>query len=608
MAEYQRSISAPSLGGLQTSPGVQIDRSQDTAAVANSIGQLLGLAAQSYGRNKAIAAGQRVGGEGESFAEAGIAAEQAGAELDIIRARNKEVGDDITADEAADYRKEVFDRVLTNQKRISGALKRGLISSTEATARLNVLRNEALSNPLVAPFQDQLDNALYQTTGGSGSTFAQTAAEVEAATIRKAELAALEETEKQVSGMLQTGVASSRKQALNIIAQQQQHQANMAFYNEKKARLGVTSQEAYAASQSLGTAQASSAYSQISQWISSGGDAAQAQGLRRNFVMEGERVKNAIRAAATGNNGELLVDSDTLSRQLNEVDQRVQDYTRMTEDQSATKGLLDVMAQRTAALDFKNQEIQIELSKLVPLFMAMKDNQVAGQWLWDNSINVNQMRNQWKIGTNPVLKMISKLSPADAQEQVTLVSEKVVKGQVLEGDDAEVAASLLTQRGGTAAVDESFKADPNQTITNLRNIPFSTASIADNNEWIGKAKTPEGKDQVLAIVKGAASRAIVSSITEGARQDSDVNGREQFTAPTSVKVTQEQMTPATSRAGQTKRWAVDTGGIWVSDTYRKEVVNAYKLGTKVPTLWNDNYETIDEWINDLFTRPVQTNQ
>ncbi len=606
MPEYSTNISGPNLQGLNVSPGVQIDRSSDSAAIAQTVGQVLGLAANAYGRSKAIAAGRTIGGEGESFAQAGSAANQAAEELDILRVQGKETGADITAEEAEDYKKEVFDRVLTNQKRIKGALSRGLISSTEATARLNVLRNEALSNPLIAPFQDQLDNALYRTTGGSGTTFAKTAAETEAATVRKAELAALEQTEQQVSGMLQTGIASSRKQALSIIAQQQQSAANIAYYNEKKARLGATSQEAYAASQTIATAQASSAYGQVAQWISTGGNAEQAQALKLGFMTEGEQVKNAIRQAATGRNGELLVDSDTLTRQLNEVDARTQAYSRMLEDQSATKGLIDVMAQRTAALDYKNQEIQIELSKIVPLFMAMKDNQVAGQWLWDNSINVNKMRNEWMIGTNPVLKMISKLSPQDTQEQVTRVSEKVVKGQALEGDEAEVAASLIVQKGGTAAVDESYKADPQQTIVNLRNIPVSAANIADNNEWLVKARTPEGKEQVTAVINGAASRAIINSMTERARSMEEKGKPADYTAPTQVKVSQVVEGSATNRGGQTKRWAVDTGGVGVSDMYRKEVVNAYKLGTKVPSLWNEDFDTIDEWISSLFTRPTQT--
>lgn len=608
MPEYRSGISGPNLQGLQTGPGVQIDRSSDSAAIAQTVGQVLGLAANAYGRSRAVAAGRRIGGEEESFAEAGVVATQAQEELDILRVQGKETGADVTPEEVDDYKKEVFDRLLTNQKRISSALSRGLISSTEATARLGVLRNEALANPLIAPFQDQLDNALYRTTGGSGTTFAKTAAEAEAATVRKAELAALEQTEQQVSGMLQTGIASSRKQALSIIAQQQQSAANIAYYNEKKARIGATSQEAYAASQTLATAQASSAYSQVAQWISTGGNAEQAQSLRMGFMAEGEQVKNAIRQAATGRNGELLVDSDTLTRQLNEVDVRVQSYSRMLDDQSATKGLMDVMAQRTAALDFKNQEIQIELSKIVPLFMAMKDNQVAGQWLWDNSIGVNKMRNEWMIGTNPVLKMIAKLSPQDTQEQVVRVSDKVVNGQALEGDEADVAASLLVQKGGTAAIDESYKADPKQTITNLRNIPISAANISDNNEWLTKARTPEGKEQVMAVINGAASRAIISSMNERAREMQEEGKTPNYTAPTQVKVQQVTEGSLTNRGGQTKRWAVDTGGIGVSDTYRKEVVNAYKLGTKVPSLWNEDFATIDEWINSMFTRPVQTKQ
>jgi hypothetical protein len=439
----------------------------------------------------------------------------------------------------------------------------------------------------------------------------------EAEITRKGQLEALQETEKQVTGMLLTKVASSRNQALSIIAQQQQHEANMAFYQEKKARLGVTSDEAYAASQTLSTTQAASSYSRIAKWISEGAKADQIAPLRLTFVEEGEQVKNAIRATATGNNGELLVDQATLRAQLDEVDQRVKEYSSMLDNQSNTKQLVDIMAERTAALDYKSQDIQIELAKMAPLFYAMKDNQAAGQWLWENAINVDEMKTEWQASSNPMLKMISRLSPQEVSKTISGVNKKIVEGVALSEDDMQIASETLTRKGATAAVKESYSRDPEQTLKNLSETPFRLKGISENLEWVAAAKTPEGKEQVLAIVSGSARRAIVSSFNESSKPRTytsrgakvDITG-EGFEVPSTVVVKKKEpvVAPTSSRGGaRTPQpvkdvWEIDTGGVWVSETYKSEVVNAYKLGTKVPSLWEDDFETVDEWVSSLFTR------
>ncbi len=608
MPDYSAQISDPNLSGLGVSP-VNVSKGDYRAAGAAALTQVLSLAASAYGQSKAKKAGQQIGGEGETFESAGQAAEQAKKEVeDLIRGKTEIIGADPSQEQVADLKKQVFDRVLTNQKRLQAALKRGAISSTEATARLNVLRNEALSNPLVAAYQDELDNALYVTTGGAGNTFGKTAEEIRQATVDKAQLEALAETEKQISGLINTRVAASRDQALNIIAQQQQHQANMAFYEEKKARIGVTSDEAYAASQTLTTAQASSAYGRIAQWVSSGADAKQISSIRLSLAEEGEQIKAAIRKSAIGKNGETLVDSNTLRQQIDEVDKNVSQFSRMLDDQSATKQLVDVMAQRTAALDYQNQTINIELAKIAPMFVALKDNQAAGQWLWDNAINVNQMRTQWQESSNPLLKMIGRLSPQEGARVVTGVSDKIVNGSPLDNDDKAISAELLTQKGATAAVDEGYKKNPDQVIKNLSETPFQLKQINSNLEWLAKAKTPEGKEQVSAIVAGSARRAITSSFNDSAGEDDWVvvgRGAKIKEKRTPYRVPEKVLVrPKKNVVNNVETWDIDTGGIWVNDAYKSELVNAYKLGTATPSLWNDRFETIDDWLNSLFTRPA----
>lgn len=605
MAEYRQEISGPSLGGLETS-NYNIDTSSSKGAIANALTSALVVAADAYGKSKAKKAGDAIAGQ-ESFEEAGIAATEAQATLEqMLSQKEAEIGKPVTDDQKRDLKNAVFDKVLNNYKRIEGALSRGLISSTEANARLAVLRNEALSNPLVAPYQDELDNALFKNTGGAPTQFGATSGEQQAAAASKGELAAIQATEEKVATYIRTGLAASRKQALSIIAQQAQHEASMAYYQEKKAKLGVTSDEAYAASQTLATSQAASSYGKITKWIADGADAKEVSTIRLSIIQEGEQIKQALRASATNKDGTLLVDQETLRQQLDEVDQRVKDFSAMLDDQSATKNLVRVMEQRTAALDYKNQDIIIELTKLAPMFMALKDNPPASQWLWDNSININEFRSEWDKSSNTLLKMIARLSPKDVEKAVTDVSEKIIKGMELSEEEQAVASEILTNKGGTGAVKASYDANPEQTVKQLSTIPFKIKQIADSQEWINLGKTPEGKEQVQAIVSGAARRAIISNFTNPERKSLDYP-----TIPDRVKVT-EKITPPTIGTGlmvynprNAKVWDIDTFGVVVSRDYRAEVVNAYKLGMKVPSLWQDDFESVDDWINSLFTHNIK---
>lgn len=59
MAEYQTSISSPNLSGLDVPFRASTAGVDGKAAVVQAVGQVLGLAANAYGRNKARAGGGR---------------------------------------------------------------------------------------------------------------------------------------------------------------------------------------------------------------------------------------------------------------------------------------------------------------------------------------------------------------------------------------------------------------------------------------------------------------------------------------------------------------------------------------------------------------------
>lgn len=616
MAEFSRSIQGPDLRGLGAPARQPVGDSR--AATAQLATALLTGAAGFAGNVMAQRAGRRIGGEGESLQEASSQVALADQELQGLIAQEQDaVGGPVSPEQAEDLRKEVFDRVLRNQKRIRSALERGLISSTEANARMDVLRNQALSNPLIAPFQNQLDNALYRTTGGSG-TFGATAAELEAQAQAKGNLAAAEEAAKETSRLMRIGVAASEQQARNIMAQMEEYRMRAQYYSDKKALLGLTSQEVYAMSQMLGSQQAASALNTIAEWSQAGGDAQAKQGIQLRLVQEGEAIKNAIRNNAFDDEGNLLVEESTLRSQLEEVDRRVSQYTEMLNDQSGTQHLMNVIGQRNAALDYETQTIQIELAKYAPLLYALKDQPPAQQWYWDFVTAGQGLATKWSKASNPVLQWVAKLHPEEITKTASDSASTFIEGGKLTEVEAAVVGDALTRKGGTNAVDAAMENAPDQTLRNLREVPVRLRDLYGNNEWLSKARTPEGSEQVGEIVKGAANRAIISSMYNTTRretaEEAEARGSNRrrwsvpaMTIPRTVQVTQKA--PSRSNiprlfAGEAKvDWIIDTGGVPVSDEYKSEIVNAYKLGTQAPNLWNEDFETIDEWINHLFARP-----
>lgn len=623
MPDYNAQIQGPDLRGL--SQGVApVNTSSSSAATANLVGTLAQLGAKAYGTYAAKKAGNEIGGN-ETYEAAGIAADQAKQELEgLSTTKASEQGHDITMDQARDLKDAVFGKVLSNQKRIQSALSRGLITSTEATARLSVLRNEALSNPLIAPYQDQLDNALYTTTGGAGNTFSSTAQELAAQAKQKGALAATEETQKQVTSMIQTGIAANEKQALNYIAQTEEQKRQIEFLAYKKSQLSLTSQEVYASNQIFQTQQAASAFSIISSFQNRGGLANEKQSVQLQLVRDGEMTKQAIRAQAFDKKGNLLVEPDQLASQISEVDKRVQEFSKMIDDQSGTKKLQDQVAQMTSAMDLKGTTIQVDLAKRLPLLYALKDSPIIQKWYIDNVTDTNKLATNWQTATNPIKRMLASYPISELNDKVSTANESFLGGGAPDNVQGQILSDTLTARGATAAVDKAHSDHPDETLKNLSNIPFTIKSIANNDEWKRRASTPEGVDQLAAIVEGAASRALVSSIYEPDRQGAyaptnGVRNRYQlkpgFAIPEEVSVVRNEKPAVVVPKGYGGRgsgnnvgkkyeeWTIDTKGVIVSNAYKSELVNAYKLGTEQPAIWNEDFKSIDEWLNHLFARP-----
>lgn len=619
MPDYNVQIQGPQLGGLDQ--GVSpVNRGGANAAAAALVSTVGKIGANIYGSSQAKKAGAAIGGEGETYEAAGLAADAASTELEGLRSDKQSYqGSDVTPDQAKDLRDQVFGRVLTNQKRIQSAVDRGLISSTEATARLSVLRNEALSNPLVAPFQHELDNALYKTTGGSGTTFAATAAEAQAAAQKKGQLAAIEETQKAVTGLITTGLAANETQALSLIAQDDAQKRSIAFMNQKKEALGLNSQEVYAANQVFQQAQATTAAQTIASWQASGGDANQKQQLQLKLVNDGEVTKTNIRNHAYDKSGNLIVTADVLASQLAEVDKRTKDFVGMLDDQSGTKKLMDTVAQLNASMSLKSAEVNVDLAKRFPVLYALKDQPVVQQHFLNTLTSTNTLKTKWISSSNPIMKAIAQLPNSELNDKVASAQTSFINGAPTTSESVGILSTTLLEKGGAKTVDAVYGNHPEATLTTLRNTPFLIKDVATNTEWLQKASTPEGRDQLAAVVESAASRALVSSVYEPDRYGSyqkQTSGRRyqidpKFEVPAVVTVTQNPQ-PINTGGGRGngnavgkkyEEWTIDTGGVIVSDLYKSELVNAYKLGTTQPSVWNEDFKTMDEWLNHLFTRP-----
>lgn len=616
----------------------------DYTAAAAALGQLTGLATNAYGRRQARLAGEAIGTSGEGYEEAETAVTDAEQGLLFQKQqREAETGGPLTEAQALDLKDEVFSSTLTSQRRIERALKRGLISSSEANARLGVLRSRALANPLVAPFAQELDDSMYRVTGGAGGVvkdgqrtyFGPTAEEQEASAIREGQMKALEAEQKQVTELVRTGIAKSDTQARNLLAQEHDMTTELKRLEVKKSTLGWSSEEAFAASEMRVTALASSGYAQINNWIKQGAPAEQLQSMQGNLQIMSEQLKDAIRRDAYSADGRLIVNSSTLRAQMDSVDKMLSSFNDMLSDQSGTQRLINILDERQAIMDSRNQSVQMDLMSQLHILFALKDVPGGSEWYLDKTTGFQDLSVQFQESSNPVLRALGGIQKKYADAALAQGLDAFINGNPLADTPAPAggagaptspeASTGILQRaalalglksgGGGSVVRKAIENNPAAAFDNLAELPLSSEDIRFSSTFTSLLTTgrPEEVEGVKAALEGSAYRTVSQEmINRGRRRETAEEAvargtsRRQWSVPSFELPERVAISKKPHLGpGMAIGYNIDTGSVKVSDEFKKDIVNTWELGTANPTLWQDSFESVDAWISSMYARPVR---
>lgn len=606
MADLRMGISGPDLGGL--SPSLSPRQSGSYGQALGQLGMAIGQAVGSYqagrDRKNALAAAEDLTGEDETYEQAGTAVDESVSLFKDLRKEREASGQALTEDQILDLKNQTLNKTLDSHRRIERALARGLISSTEANARLHRLRSEALANPLIAAYADEFDNVLYKVTGGADNPFAKTAEELEGAADQKGRLEAIEAVAKQEQELVRSGAVATPEAARAFVSASFQYELQKKQFEAKKASLGVTSQEAYAVAQNMLTQSSASAYGTISSWVKQGANSALIPDLQMQIQQDAEMMKAQIRQAAIDRNGNLIMEESTLARLLKEVDDNAAFMSQLPVNQSDTKRLVAEFDKRQAAFNIENQAHLIEFAKAAPLVVALQSVPHASDWVFNHQLNIEKHQTEWAESANPLLKLIAQKHPSEAADDVRRTQDKLVKNQDLNDEEKALASALLTSKGGAGIVKhlrETYGADYD---LRLRDIPVTVTSVLNSSEWNAYARDKTSRYDLTAIIQGAAQRAIMASLNEVTSQDPNAA----IAVPKKVKVTKNDPylnrvdgLPPTGLPVRTG-YKVDTFGVKTGKAYNTEVAAAYEMGRKYPQIWQGDFDSVDDWLSSLFTR------
>ena len=157
-----------------------------------------------------------------------------------------EKGQVLDPTETTNIKNRALERYSKDYRTLRYAQEQGVISSTEARARFQVMTQKALSNPINAMFKDEFMNAAPEMTGGSAgalrSLFPLTVEEEKAARLQKERLDAEAEHEKTVtSSMIATN--KSRPVIEGEIAKDASDKRRIAEIELKQKERTITGEE-----------------------------------------------------------------------------------------------------------------------------------------------------------------------------------------------------------------------------------------------------------------------------------------------------------------------------------------------------------------------------
>jgi hypothetical protein len=488
---------------------------------------------------------------------------------------------------------------LDTQKRIQAAIDQGVMTSAAGNARMQALRKEKLSNPIVSMFQSDFDKSFSSMTGAGarGAYFGQTAEEVRQAEVQKQQNSAFAKKQTTLTQMVDDGIAPSKQAAEELYNKIQSDKTKLDYFTTQDA-LGKLGHSEAVQKYELENLERNNMLTQATMdYVNAEGNVEQTKAF--TDMLTGSREQSKYRISVSN------MTQPNKDAALKRLNAQYDSIEKVAADKTLTKDLEAATNQATARMQNKGINTLVDTMKLLPELeyaYALSGNNPANLASMMELVTADKgIAGAFAKALDPVHRAFEATS---AEQQSTFKAETVgaIMGQggVMSPEAAALYGPMLTQESMPELLSKQWAKDPASVIKKIdQGTGIRLQDINRSRAYKGiAAKQP---DLIDAIV------------TRGGREVMNMT----LGAPTTLKVSQDK-----PRAGNTiasmgtgrysgktpvpTEWKIETGGFEVPDMYKEQVVSAYRLGVQFPKIWDKTHPSLDAWLSSKFTLPAQS--
>jgi lysozyme len=576
MANFKRDI-----GGTSFKPQSQTVFAPNNE-LARSQAESLTTFVKAAGAGFAAEKGMQQTGAGETGAEADAAVEAAFKQPPAPAPVDSEVEEsDPTADTMAKRKAEFLSKADLNDKRLQSAVDQGLISSQEANNRRLQNRKEFASNPISAIFIDSYDRVVGGGRAGAGrkAFFGKTAAEKGAEAALTAEMTQRESDKFMAQNFVKQGFAKNEQEGINFI---QEGRANQAALKILQSKDQLTQTES---AKKVDIENDNMFAKEAQGFLALLASTPKAEDLR-NF---GIRMGVLREQMVLGINRANLSESDH-KRAVSEVDNRIKEWTTRVNDASYAEYHKKVTTELKSVQSYQETAAYKKMFDSNPaLFSAFKNlpPDIATQvfeYTVDRTSSGGQMFANSDMGKTMLASM----------DDITVDSLK------LKGLDTIMTHSPVD--------DPAVNATGAATVSDPK-ILNKVAEIQTDDEYAATLSKFKGK-QLGQVVSGRDFNMFArnhpakafTTIQEMARESLQVQYATHAEIPTRISaISLAKPTRGNVLEGNVSQRKRISSDVTLSPRMLADVSAAEKAARNNPSLWNTKFETINDYLSNLFT-------
>ena len=471
----------------------------------------------------------------------------------------------------------------------------------------------------------ELDNQLYPS--GSGGTkggakdgiFGATQAEKEAAGAAKGRVEAAELQAKEIAVIEGAGFSKTAATALwqrGKVAEEEakvlKAKADSFNYNKKD----------YAASSKFVSHETGvQAYSIFSEAVKSGGTTEDVNNAIAKMEALRLQAEGVLTQGMRNKAGEVVGDGADFETANGSITKAVNHFSKLLkEDFAKAKVLAKQLEEKVNGTSIQTHDTLQALYGGNKVFAALMNsgNQELSKLGIEIVSEIDGTKNRLKGVSN---KLFGRVIEGLSSEELGANVAEAVKDVSLGGDegktDEEKEESLnyfsvvaVTKSGPALAASSYGQGRDEEVDDKFFNSPIAIDQVGNSRWWNSYARTdPNALRALDKMIEGAAARSQTVQFATHKKKQVTKRGRKGGLSSRSTETVSTGGIPQTivvTPIAKGKRgrggvsYSINSGGVTLTDEYKKNITSAYKLGAAHEGLWKSDFDNVDQWINSMF--------